>query len=401
MTSRAPLQAAANLLAENVVGDVPPLQTIKSARRNWLSQNQDPANQGSDEGLLAWRQWLQQASSRQANVTDVLELQVHHLSGDICALVALAFVEAAKMAIQNDTYGESYTVADCSFKLNKSRWTLFLLGLSAKHKDDSGRWRSELLPLTFGWAPKEDAESLNYLLSFCVQWYEERGLSLRALKEAGVRTLPHCITPMNPSTHAGFGIPAQVHWDNTAAGRSAHAAVLPGVLFRRCLRHQLAAVRRHAGAQKKFVVAAIHVTATCMNPFQFHLVWSSVLERIDEPEWREYVEEHVLQRSGGLWTAEWYKPPRLADWDPSVNDSVCWDSLSPGLGQSIESGWSAAKRCVPGNVGHMTIQNTTLELQKYLRASWQVQKGYVKDNRVQELGKNFCRVRTSLRSGQL
>ena len=83
-----PLQAAANLLAENVVGDVPPLQTIKSARRNWLSQNQDPANQGSDEGLLAWRQWLQQASSRQANVTDVLELQVHHLSGDICALVA-------------------------------------------------------------------------------------------------------------------------------------------------------------------------------------------------------------------------------------------------------------------------------------------------------------------------
>ena len=104
MTSRAPLQAAANLLAENVVGDVPPLQTIKSARRNWLSQNQDPANQGSDEGLLAWRQWLQQASSRQANgVTDVLELQVHHLSGDICALVALAFVEAAKMAIQNDT----------------------------------------------------------------------------------------------------------------------------------------------------------------------------------------------------------------------------------------------------------------------------------------------------------
>ena len=93
-------------------------------------------------------QWLQQASSRQANVTDVLELQVHHLSGDICALVALAFVEAAKMAIQNDTYGESYAVADCSFKLNKSRWTLILLGLSAKHKDDSGRCRSELLPLT-------------------------------------------------------------------------------------------------------------------------------------------------------------------------------------------------------------------------------------------------------------
>ena len=24
-------------------------------RRNWLSQNQDPANQGADEGLLAWR----------------------------------------------------------------------------------------------------------------------------------------------------------------------------------------------------------------------------------------------------------------------------------------------------------------------------------------------------------
>ena len=392
MASRPPLQAAANLLAENVVGDVPPLQTIKSARRNWLSQNQDPANQGSDEGLLAWRQWLQQASSRQANgVTDVLELQVHHLSGDICALVALAFVEAAKMAIQNDTYGESYAVADCSFKLNKSRWTLFLLGLSAKHKDDSGRWRSELLPLTFGWAPKEDAESLNYLLSFSVQWYEERGLSLRALKEAGVRTLPHSIAPMNPSTHAGFGIPAQVHWDNTAAGRSAHAVVLSGVLFRRCLRHQLAAVRRYAGAQKKFVVATIHFTAACMNPFLFHLIWSSVLERIDEPEWREYVEEHVLQRSGGLWTAEWYKPPRLADWDLCGDDSVRPGFTSASLGQSIESWWSAAKRCMPGNVGHMTLQNATLELQKYLRASWQVQKGYVKDNRVQEPGEDRSR----------
>ena len=136
--------------------------------------------------------------------TDVLELQVHHLSGDICALVALAFVEAAKMAIQNDTYGESYAVADCSFKLNKSRWTLILLGLSAKHKDDSGRWRSELLPLT---SERRCRELELPPLLLRVQWYEERGLSLRAFKEAGA-TLPHCITPMNPSTHAGLGIPA-------------------------------------------------------------------------------------------------------------------------------------------------------------------------------------------------
>ena len=33
MASRPRLQAAANLLAENVVGDVPPLQTIKSATK--------------------------------------------------------------------------------------------------------------------------------------------------------------------------------------------------------------------------------------------------------------------------------------------------------------------------------------------------------------------------------
>ena len=46
------------------------------------------------------------------------------------------------------------------------------------------------------------------------------------------------------------------------------------------------------------------------------------------------------------------------------------------------------------HASHMTIQNAALELQKCLRASWQVQKGYVKDNRVQS------QARTGLVLGQ-
>ena len=179
----------------------------------------------------------------------------------------------------------------------------------------------------------------------------------------------------------------QVHWDDTAAGRQAHTVLLSDVVFRRCLRHQLTAVRRRAGDQKKFIASTIHFSATLMNPLLFHLVWCSCLERLQGEEWGDYVRHYVLrQHSGGLWTAEWYRTPRLASWDPCGDESIRPGFTSASLGQSIESWWSAGKRVIPQNIGHMMVQNATLEVEKYLRASWQVNKGWVKDNTIQPPG---------------
>ena len=75
---------------------------------------------------------------------------------------------AAAALMANDEFHEAYGIADCSFKLNKSRWTLFLLGLSAKHEDAGSLrrtgtacngccnfWEAGMAAVAFAWTPSK------------------------------------------------------------------------------------------------------------------------------------------------------------------------------------------------------------------------------------------------------
>ena len=100
-----------------------------------------------------------------------------------------------------------------------------------------------------------------------------------------------------------------MHWDDTDAGRGATAACFPQVRFKRCLCHQLAAVRRRSGDLKKFVASMVALNAHTVNRFVFDLLWQSVLKRLasQDMEWAAYVKAHVLIRTEDeLWSAEWH-----------------------------------------------------------------------------------------------
>ena len=64
-------------------------------------------------------------------------------------------------------------------------------------------------------------------------------------------------------------LPWQMHCDDTNAGRLAMAAIFPQVVFKRCLPHQLQAVRRRTGELKKFVAIMVSLTGHTVNLFLF------------------------------------------------------------------------------------------------------------------------------------
>ena len=75
-------------------------------------------------------------------------------------------------------------------------------------------------------------------------------------------------------------MPCQMHCYDTDAGRLAMAAIFPQIASKRCIRHQLQAVRRRNGDLKKFVASMVSFTSHTVNPFLLDLLWQYVLQRL-------------------------------------------------------------------------------------------------------------------------
>ena len=115
-----------------------------------------------------------------------------------------------------------YTVFDLSFKLNVSNFGLAIMAFVYKRYDKRHKiWRTSAMPFAFGWAPKDDEASWSLLLVSVIRFYSSMGIDLLAAIGA-------CF------------------WDDSAGARLAHRRVFPDKKYCRCLRHQLAALKKLA-----------------------------------------------------------------------------------------------------------------------------------------------------------
>ena len=93
-------------------------------------------------------------------------------------------------------------------------------------------WKSSVL---FAWVPKESNDTLRPVVEEIVNWHASQGCNLRD-------RLKH------------------LHWDDVDAGRHATKLVFgEEAIFRRCLRHQCAAIQKRKGEKKlKDGVSFVH-----------------------------------------------------------------------------------------------------------------------------------------------
>ena len=112
-------------------------------------------------------------------------------------------------------------------------------------------------------------EGLKSVLKTIRDWYAARDIDLNfSLQEAPrmqkqgsvkerIRLEGHVLREFMSAC-----LSCQMHWDDTGAGRLAMAAIFSQVAFKRCLRHQLQAVRRRTGPEevrgKHCVIDSVH-----------------------------------------------------------------------------------------------------------------------------------------------
>ncbi|CAE7878874.1 unnamed protein product, partial [Symbiodinium microadriaticum] len=161
------------------------------------------------------------------------------VEGIIGRVVASAVLVAAIAAGACNWHDDCFSgaVAQHFGKINKANWALFWLGLSTKNFTDH---HSQLIPLGMVWTLKEDGTGLQSVLKTIRDWYAARDIDLNFSLQTAART-------QKPKV---------------GQGRLAMAAIFPQVVFKRCLPHQLQAVRRRTGELKKFVAIMVSLLAS-------------------------------------------------------------------------------------------------------------------------------------------
>ena len=192
-----------------------------------------------------------------------------------------------------------YLVCDASHKLNCSRWPLWMVGIISKRQTATGQWVSAVCPLTLAWIPSESRLVLTAVLQATVQLYKD-------------------VVNLESAVH-------QIFFDDLQSGRVATKTVL-SACFRRDLRHQFAAIRRHKGSQeiKDLVCASIRLSVDLgWSKILFHEVWKSTLLRLADlsSEWEEYCRNHAVMQAGDFLSAEWHCQPNLTCWSTRFHDA--------------------------------------------------------------------------------
>jgi hypothetical protein len=352
-----PVAAAAKMLADGVAGDeLPSRELLARQRQSFMAKTKGNEQQG---GGLDLGSWLFFCDSR-ANEEDAPAFKFVAVPADrekglfvwVCEnfLQQSAQLKSKPLHPLDDPSGSA--VVDVTYKLTRSDWGLFRLATAVKVLDES-LWRTTTLTLAFAWVPKESSEAMTAALKTAADWYRGRGLDLQAW-------IGH------------------IFFDDVDAGRSAAKVVFPKAWFWRDLRHQLAAIKKHAGdpASKGFLAFAVqfaalqgwnrHLFSMLIDTAMLHLISSAQLPLL------EYMRGHIVFRGeGGLWDAEWRVATRLLTWKSELEGRREHSSgLSPAtVGQAAESFWQGLKRTLPSGMHRLSMEASTGQLQKQVEAS--------------------------------
>ena len=156
---------------------------------------------------------------------ELLHVDRNRLPGTV-VLIAPAFVESLRLLVHlscshsKDTC-ELYIVVDVTWKTCSSGWGWLKIAAGAKGTNSKTRLPSTaLVDMAYGRVPKENIVSIQGSLESVVMYYQKHSIDLRKMQ-------------------------VNVHFDDSQAGRLTSRSL--HWCFYRDIRHQIAAIRRHAG----------------------------------------------------------------------------------------------------------------------------------------------------------
>ena len=321
----APTQALAQMEIDGVpLAELPSHRLLGSARRTFLEgQREGPAGVVHMEDYLpSWLDFLQKERH------DGWEYRPTQFPG-LGIFINRACMDDLKRlcdaAASHPRDGsEVYVVQDATYKLNRSGWPLYGLGVAYLNANQ-GEVSSSVSLLCVGFIPKEATETLVPILTLAKAVAAEHGLDLR---------------------------PRHVHGDCHGAMREASDLVWPEALFRRDLRHTLEAVDQHEGPKllRKWLRREVSFMAATLshNDFLFHEYTAAFLSKLEErdPEGKvyRYAAGYIFQRTEhGMWTAEWRSAVNLTSWEHDRASQCRPGFTTSSLSQALESYWSKLK----------------------------------------------------------
>ena len=239
-----------------------------------------------------------------------------------------------------------YMVCDLSFKLTESDFGLAIMAFVYRRYDCHHKeWVTSAMPLAIGWAPKDDEASWSVLLVSVLLFYHRIGIDLLEV-----------------------GLIGACFWDDSAGGRLAHRRVLGQILYYRCLRHQMAVLRKlpstHGGAKlgRKVAAQCLFIAAIFDKVLASQYIEAYIADLTSQNRFglARYLQEYVFTRDekSGLWGAEWQCGP--------------FKKLCPGfspatVSQSLERLFRLIKQAMGLESHHQAIGVVTQKVECALR----------------------------------